>query len=320
MLKKYIISIMLAFISITSFNAYSAQYDVKICDVCTTDDSFFSFAKQHSKFMTTVEFHVYNSKTDVLKKFRVTNRQELLPNGEPLFHTTAALLSVDQQLRADMDAFLVKQDEIGAEVVAQLSRSLNSLKDLGYIRIPESMAKSPWDLVGKPYVLYDISQYLNPGSETAVFWTEMEYSKAMEFALFGSAAFNMGMTQALGIDWMALNKVTIKFSSGALLTFSYTFDGIPFNLSFNAEYPILDSNGNIVADSPKELQSIGSLSDEFRFLDKNGLVDKEAFTRALERSDFSVIDNGSVGDGFSGWRCYKIYINGTNSGITCSRL
>ncbi|TOL24362.1 hypothetical protein [Vibrio parahaemolyticus] len=320
MLKKYIISIMLAFISITSFNVYSAQYDVKICDTCTTENSFYSFAKQHRKVMSTVEFHIYNPNTDVLKKFRVTNRQELLPNGEPLFNTTASELSVDQQLRVDMDAFLVKQEEIGAEVAAQLSKSLNSLEDFGVIHIPESMAKSPWDLVGKPYVLYDISQYLNPSSETAVFWSEMEYSKAMEYALFGSMAFNMGMTQALGVDWMALNKVTIKFSSGALLTLSYKFDGISLNLSFNAEYPILDASGNIVANKQSELNTVSNLADELRFLSKNGKLDPEAFKQALQRSNYSVIENGVGGSAFSGWQCYRIYIDGFSNGVSCTRL
>ncbi|WP_272165590.1 hypothetical protein [Vibrio diabolicus] len=320
MLKKYIISIMLAFISITSFNVYSAQYDVKICDVCTTENSFYSFAKQHRKVMGTIEFHVYNSKTDVLKKFRVTNRQELLPNGEPLFHTTAAELAIDQQLRTDMDAFLVKQEEIGAEVAAQLSKSLNSLEDFGVFHIPEDIAKSPWDLVGKPYVLHDISQYLNPSSESAIFWTEIEYSKAMEYALFGSMAFNMGMTQALGVDWMALNKITVRFASGATLTLNYQFDGIALNLVFNTEYPILDASGNIVAGKPSELNTVSNLADELRFLSKNGKLDPEAFKHALQRSNYSVIENGVGGSAFSGWQCYRIYINGSNNGVSCTRL
>ncbi|MGR5070422.1 hypothetical protein [Vibrio alfacsensis] len=306
-------------LSFVSYKASAAVPDVKVCKTCISDDSFYSFAKQHHKFMSTVWFHVYNPNTDVLKQFKVTNRQEILPNGEPLFHTTAAMYNPDSDLRADVTTFVQEKDRIGDDVISAMKLSLD-IKDY-YIKVPESIAKSPWDLVDRSYKMTQLREYIDPGVESSFWWQELGDSFGAQAYVYVSMAFNIGLTELVGFESLRFNTATLIFESGATITFEYSFLGKHyFDLSLAVDYPILDSDGNVVANSASELKSSTITEGDYLFSGSSGGgIDRSAFESMVERAGFEVISNGVYSDG-AVIRCYNVYVDGVYMGPSCVKL
>ncbi|ELA7388998.1 hypothetical protein ACVD55_004075 [Vibrio alginolyticus] len=318
--NNYLIRLILILFSLLLFssNASASSVDVKLCDNCGSNDSWYAFAKQHHKFMSTVEFHVYNPNTDILKKFVVTNKQYIQPNGEPIFNTTATMYNPEPELRNNISIFMAEKEAIGEQVVASMALSLD-VRDY-YIELPESIASSPWDLVGSSYSMNQITNYLDPANEASFWYDEMGDAFGAQALAYIGMGFNLTLTELLGFDRVGFDMMTVKFASGAIMTFNYSFDGAHyFDLAFTANYPILDANGNVVAESPAELNLPSSFFGDYLFEGEGGAVDRNSFESLLERSGFEVIENGTYSDG-AVLRCYNVYVGGQNIGRSCVKL
>lgn len=307
---KYPLKLMLILLTLFSSYVFAAPADVRICKSCTTEDSFYAYAKTQAKFNKTILFHIYNPNTDVLKKFQATMRQQILPNGEILFQTFSAQHAIDQQLRSDISQFLVKKAEVGDQFVAQMKR----FQDLGTIDLPESIAKSPWDMVGRTYAVYDMTNYFDPRNPNSAHYLYIDHSKAFEFATYVSMAFNSGMTDVL-FESFPLNTITVRFASGATMSLEYRASNFLLNITFAIQYPILDSNGNVVANSPQDLTGANDFTGSYRF---NGdfSIDRDSFESLLRRSNWEVVSGGAGSGG--GLVCRTTHV-GDNTTITCSK-
>lgn len=318
MIKNIAILLSGFLLMINSSMVFAASEDVRICNTCVSNSSWYSFAKSNSKFMRTIEFHGYNPNTDTLKKFIVKNTQIMQPNGEPIFSTTAGMYNADSNLRHNVTNFMAQREAIGSQVLSSMSRSLD-MRDF-YVRVPEEIAESPWDLVGRGYAANELSNFLDPSNRNSFWYDDLGDSFAAEMLSYFILAGNVGLTEILGLGILEFDKISVVFSSGAVMTFKYSFNGEHvFDLVFQAKYPILDSDGNVVASNASELLNARDFSGDYQFDVHGNGIDRAAFESVLKRSNWETVEKGSYGDG-GVLRCYKIYVNGAYAGLTCVKL
>ncbi|MEF1337907.1 hypothetical protein REH81_14120 [Vibrio rotiferianus] len=316
---KNITILLFGFLSIANSSmAFAASEDVRVCNTCVSDSSWYSFAKSNSKFMKTIEFHGYNPNTDTLKKFIVTNRQIIQPNGEPIFSTTAGMYNADSNLRHNVTNFIAQREAIGSQVLSSMSRTLD-MRDF-YVRVPEEIAKSPWDLVGRSYSANELSNFLDPSNRNSFWYDDLGDSFAAEMLSYFILAGNVGLTEILGLGILEFDKISVVFSSGAVMTFKYSFNGEHvFDLVFQAKYPILDSDGNVVASNASELLNARDFSGDYQFDAHGNGIDRSAFESVLTRSNWVIVEKGSYSDG-AVLRCYAVYVSDVYSGMSCVKL
>jgi hypothetical protein len=285
---KALFSIIIGLLSLISASAYSA--DVKVCSSCNTDSQFTEFARLSAHFNRTIDVNIFNDNTRVLRQYSVTQRQEILPNGEILFPTYVYPLATDSELQQQLSD-LLDLKEIQHEEVLTVLAAKTQFAIFNDIYVPESIAESPWDLIGNSYARTKLGNYINPSKAGSYWESPIAHSDLISTYLINY--LSLGLTELLDLNIFVNKLTTLKFKSGGTITFELTgFSNGFFDFDYGIKFPILDSSGNVVADNLNDLK--GSRDFEGTYVFESGsAIDKNAFTDAASNSNWQII---SVGD------------------------
>lgn len=304
-------------LGLCSFNSMAETYSLKLCDNCYSYSEFESKAKKYANFNQTIVVHIYNSKSDEIRKFQVVMRQQILPNGEILFPVFASEYEVEQALRDDVTTFFEEKEAVGETLLSTMNSTM-TMEEMWEVRVPESIARSPWDLVGRGYLLSSLSDHLNPSHPDSV-WLQNSLL-ANRLAAYAELAIRLGLTKFLDFDQLPFNQVTLTFESGAEMIFSFQVAGGKFwDLQFTAMYPIIDSEGNIVANNSNDLIGSKDFTGGYRFGNGAGAsIDRYGFEDSVLRANWSIRDFSGTSSGNGTRTCVRTYYEGQLIHATCS--
>ncbi|TMX67936.1 hypothetical protein [Vibrio rotiferianus] len=304
---KFFIGLLLLLLS---SSAFSAQNRIFLCNTCSTNSEFENYAKIKGRVNRTIEVEIFNENRRILKKYEVKVQVQYLPNGEPSYSKFSRELPVDTKKYQDLISLLDLKNRKGQEINRLLSTKISSA-ERNNIYVPERIAESPWDLIGRGYSMTQLSNYINPSIEGS-YW-DSPLSDNSLISVYVESFLALGAKDILGLDIFNNKYVTLTFKSGGTVTFELTgFANGYFDFNYNVKYPILDASGNIVAEDYKDLRSSRDFSGQYLF---DSDIDESRFRDAARRSNWEVIPNGVHTD--RRLVCYTVTSKGHPTSVQC---
>ncbi|HHC7111747.1 TPA: hypothetical protein ACN37V_004566, partial [Vibrio parahaemolyticus] len=238
--------------------------------------------------------NIFNPNTRVLKTFTVKMYQEILPNGEILFPVTAVQQPTNTELEQQLSDLLDLKESQHEEVLTVLAAK-TQLALLNDIYIPESIASSPWDLVGSSYKRTQLGNFLNPSIAGSYWESPLAHNGLVSSYLMNFVS--LGVTELLDLNIFTNKLTTLTFKSGATITFELTgFATGNFEFEYKIKYPIVDSSGNVVADSSVDLKASREVEGSYLFGSESA-IDRAAFEHYATSSNWVILGAGGSSSG-----------------------